>query len=262
MNRKLILSIIIMLFAFALMAQNGMSIKSFELQVLQITNMERAKYGLKELKHDEGLADLARRHSQNMHKHNFFAHKDIWGDEVGDRKRKYYPEMLVTSVGENLGKFTNSCNAFKPEELVRGWMNSPGHREQIMDPEYTHLGVGISVKNGVMYATQNFAAALVKLYSPLPERLSTKDTYTLRFEYLCDLDKDFLGATLVYPNPKTKYRLSETEEMLGGQPLSIKWITDQILELRVPFHAGRGNYKLCFGYAGGYFQEGIPLKVK
>lgn len=262
MNKRLLFALVLMIFAFCLAAQNLLSISDFEMQVLQLTNMERAKYGLGALRYDAGLAALARRHSQNMHQYNFFAHKDIWGDLVADRRGKYYPELLVTSIGENLGKFTNSSNAFKPEDLLKGWMGSPAHKEQILDPGYTHLGVGISVKNGVMYATQNFAAPLVRLTSQIPERLSTKNQYILRFEYICDLDKSFLGATLVYPNPKTKYRLSETEEMLGAQPLEIKWIGDKTLELTVPFNAGKGDYKLCFGYGGGYFEEGILLKVK
>lgn len=262
MNKKLAFTLFVMLFALCLAAQNMLSVKDFEYKVLQLTNAERAKYGLAPLAHDEGLAALAKRHSQNMHKHNFFAHKDIWGDEVADRKRKYYPEMIVSSIGENLGRFSNPANAFQPEELLKGWMGSPGHRAQILDAGYTHLGVGISIKNGVMYATQNFATPLVKLQGEIPQRISSKSPITLRFEYLCDLDKDFLGATLLYPNPKTKYRISETEEMVGGQPLGLKWITDQVFEIKVPFHAGSGKYKLCFGYGGGYFEEGIPLKAK
>ena len=59
-----------------------------------------------------------------------------------------------------------------PEAVVAGWMNSPGHRANILRDEYTHLGVGISTKGRKMMATQNFAAIIAYIDLPVPLKVS------------------------------------------------------------------------------------------
>jgi hypothetical protein len=197
-----------------------------------------------------------------MFEKGFFAHRDPWGDEVSGRKTKHYPELIVSNIGENIGKFTNSQMAFKPQEVVAGWMNSPTHRDNILDRSYTHLGVGVLVRGTEMIATQNFASPVVQLQSAIPKKLSSKKRYALRFEYMGSKASSSLGATLLYPDRKVAFKLSDDQEMVGAQPIAIKWLNDRTFELVVPFLAGNGNYKLCFGYNGGYFPEGIVLTAK
>ncbi|HNQ43530.1 MAG TPA: CAP domain-containing protein, partial [Candidatus Cloacimonadota bacterium] len=121
----------------------GLSIREFELEIWRYTNIERARYGISPLNYDENLADLAKLHTKNMIDKKFFAHIDHLGDAVAQRKTKYQPNLIVSSIGENLGKFINSAKTFSPQECVTGWMNSPDHRKNILDPDYTHMGVGI-----------------------------------------------------------------------------------------------------------------------
>ena len=262
MKRTLILTLLFFTLALSLNAKGQMTVQDFEREVWRLTNVERSKYGLAPLHYDEGLAALAKRHCVNMLQQNFFAHRDPWGDEVAGRKNKYYPELIITSIGENLGKFTNSQRTFAPHECVTGWMNSPQHRANILDSGYTHLGVGIVLNGTEMYATQNFAAPIVKLHSQIPDKLSTKNIYRLSFEYMSGQDPRNISCTLIFPDPNATYQISDKQEMVGAMPLKINWNNKGTFEVDVPFRAGKGDYKLCFGFDGGYFPEGIALRAK
>jgi len=262
MKKSLSILILILMLCLPLLAQKQMTVADFEQEVWRLTNEERARHGLPGLYYESGLAALAKRHSANMLQRGFFAHRDPWGDEVSGRKDKYYPNLLVSSIGENLGKFTNSQKVFVPQELVTGWMNSPTHRANILDQGYTHIGIGIVFRNDEMYATQNFATPIVKLISEIPQRMTTKNPYRLRFEYMALASSTNFNAMLIFPRKDIAIKISDNQEMVGAQPLPIKWLNERSFEVEVPFVAGKGDYKLCFGYGGGYFPEGILLKVK
>lgn len=262
MNRYLLTITILLVFSIALLAQTQMTIADFEQEVWRLTNVERGKYNLAPLYYDTGLAALAKRHSLNMYQKDFFAHRDPWGDEVAGRKNKYYPELIVSSIGENLGKFSNSRRVFIPQEVVSGWMNSPAHRANILDAGFTHIGIGLVFKGNEMYATQDFATPIVKLVSELPDKIDAKYRYRLRFEYIAGQATQGFSSTLIYPNPNATYRISEDQEMCGAQPIPIQWISDRSFEVEVPFLAGKGNYQLSFGYNGGYFPEGVLISVR
>jgi len=262
MQKKHISLMVLLILCVALCAQGKMSLADFEKEVWRLTNVERTKNGLPALIYDDGLASLARWHSTNMKDLGFFAHRDPWGDEVAERKSKYYPQLIVSSVGENLGKFTNSRQVFTPQEIVQGWMNSPSHRDNILDRSYTHLGVGIIPNGADMYATQNFAAPIVKLLSQIPDKLDIDKVYRLRFEYMGNRAKTDLSATLIYPDLNATFKISDKQEMCGAQPIAIKWAGNNYFDADVPFLVGKGPYMLCFGFEGGYFPEGVIMSVK
>ncbi|MDI3503823.1 MAG: hypothetical protein PWP64_759 [Candidatus Cloacimonadota bacterium] len=263
MKKVIILLLVMFAVVAGLYAQSRtMTVQEFEHEVWRLTNQQRAKYSLPLLSYDEGLADLARYHSRNMLQRSFFAHKDHQGFEVAQRQKRYYPGLVVSSIGENLGKFTNSTKVFTPREVVTGWMNSPSHRENILNPEYTHLGVGLTISGSTMYATQNFATPLVKMRSRLPQSLDQSKKYRLSFDYLAPQPRERLNCTLIYPDPQKAYKISDKQEMVGAQPLKLEWKSQSSFDLLVPFLAGTGEYQLCFGFDGGYYPEGIPIKVK
>jgi len=240
----------------------GMTIREFEEEVWRLTNAQRRQHSLPALQYDNGLADLARIHSNNMVKHSFFAHTDHLGDDVASRQPKYYPALIVISIGENLGKFSNSARVFTPQELVTGWMNSPHHRENILNLDYTHLGVGIVLQGNTLYATQNFAAPLVKLRSNLPKSMDQQRIYRISFQYMGAANAKDLNCTLIYPDPEAAYQISDDQEMVGAQPLKIDWQDKNNFSLLVPFLAGKGDYKLCFGFGGGYYPDGVVLRAR
>ncbi len=261
MRRRCLLLVFMTLFGLSLFAK-VYTIQDFEEEVWRLTNQERQRHSLPALQYEQGLAELGRIHSLNMVKHSFFAHRDHLGDEVADRQKKYYPKLVVTTIGENLAKFSNTAGTFSPREVVAGWMMSPAHKENVLHPDYTHTGVGIVLKGSKLYVTQTFASPLVRLRSKLPTSLDKDNLYRVSFDYLSDKDIERFGCTLIYPDPEMAYKISDEQEMVGAQPLEIEWREGNRFSVLLPFLAGRGNYKLCFGYNGGYFPDGVVVTAK
>jgi uncharacterized protein YkwD len=104
-------------------------------QVLDLTNSERTKAGLQPLRLNEKLNQAAQGHSQDMAMADYFSHTGANGSNAGDRAASagYY----YSSLGENI-----AAGYITAEEVVQGWMNSPGHRANIMNAGYQELGVG------------------------------------------------------------------------------------------------------------------------
>lgn len=123
----------------------------YELKVLELVNAERAKYGLLPLSWDSKLAEVARAHSQDMAKRGFFSHNNPDGKTPFDRIKA--AGINYRSAGENI-----AAGQKTPEEVVKAWMNSSGHRANILNANYTKLGVGYLSGSGTYktYWTQNF----------------------------------------------------------------------------------------------------------
>ncbi|WP_078414858.1 SafA/ExsA family spore coat assembly protein [Priestia abyssalis] len=125
-------------------------IKQFEQQVVQLTNQERAKYGLKPLVSDWELARVARFKSDDMRDKNYFSHTSPTYGSPFDMIKNF--GITYRSAGENI-----AAGQKTPEEVVQAWMNSSGHRANILNKDFTHIGVGYS-KGGSygVYWTQMF----------------------------------------------------------------------------------------------------------
>jgi uncharacterized protein YkwD len=100
------------------------------------------------------LADVALGHAADMAQHNYFEHEDRAGHSPADRVRAVgYQEKLV---GENIAYGPKSA-----DEVVQGWLDSPGHCENIMDPRFAEMGLahaaGHASKRG-LYWVQLLAA--------------------------------------------------------------------------------------------------------
>ncbi|WP_232326726.1 CAP domain-containing protein [Microbispora sp. ATCC PTA-5024] len=119
-----------------------------ENEVLRLTNIERAKAGCGALKHDAKLHAAAYAHSADMSAKNYFDHTSQDGRTFADRiKASGYS---FTAAAENIAKGYPNAQA-----VVDGWMNSPGHRQNILNCAYTDIGVGY-VAAGGPYWTQDF----------------------------------------------------------------------------------------------------------
>jgi stress response protein SCP2 len=104
-------------------------------EVVTRTNAERARHGLRPLTLDARLARAAQAHSVDMVRRGFFAHENPDGKQVWDRAvAACYP---YRKVAENIAAGQRTA-----EEVVLGWMNSPGHRANILDGELAQIGVG------------------------------------------------------------------------------------------------------------------------
>jgi uncharacterized YkwD family protein/spore coat assembly protein SafA len=109
--------------------------KSIENQVVQLTNQERAKYGLKPLVADWELARVARYKSADMRDRNYFSHTSPTYGSPFDMMKNF--GISYRSAGENI-----AAGQRTPQEVVTAWMNSEGHRKNILSAGYTHIGVG------------------------------------------------------------------------------------------------------------------------
>jgi uncharacterized protein YkwD len=137
-------------------AAESPAIAKMETEVREQINQIRQEKGLQPLKHNQRLAEVARKYSQQMASKNFFSHTSPAGDDVAQRVRA--ANIYYWVVGENLFK---SVNVFDPVPAgVKGWMESPGHRENILRPEYTETGVGIWRTGNTYYFTQLFLRPL------------------------------------------------------------------------------------------------------
>ncbi|MEU5523005.1 CAP domain-containing protein [Streptomyces sp. NPDC047860] len=121
-------------------------------EVVDLTNRERARAGLPPLSRDSLLAAAAQAHCADMAARDFYSHTAPDGSRPWDRAAA--AGSARRTIGENI-----ACGQRSAAEVVRGWMNSPGHRANILKAEFTHIGVGFAGggRSGT-YWTQLFGA--------------------------------------------------------------------------------------------------------
>jgi uncharacterized protein YkwD len=125
---------------------------SFDQEILNLVNEERAKVGADPLQINQQLDQAADLHSQDQASMNTMSHTGSNGSEIGDRVQD--AGYQYSTVGENVASGYPDA-----ETVVAGWMESEGHRENILNSDFEDLGVGYSVgSDGNAYWTQNFGA--------------------------------------------------------------------------------------------------------
>jgi uncharacterized protein YkwD len=117
-------------------------------QVLALTNAQRVKYGCRPLRADAALTRVAQRHSEEMAEQHFFSHTDPDGQTFSKRQISAGYSSEKTG-GENIARGIPTA-----KQVVRGWMNSPPHRKNILKCSYTTIGVGYEAEG--RYWTQEF----------------------------------------------------------------------------------------------------------
>jgi uncharacterized protein YkwD len=166
----LIIIILMNLHIFPLMGDQ----QALELRVHDLINQERNKNEVHSLNFDSDLAEIARKHSEDMasnHElvHTYYAPSDSKTNTGYPCYNKYGSFSTTTGfayatgVGENIQQNNLEIydlvymNAFDhlASSIVYEWMNSPGHKLNIMSPSYTREGIGIAV-NGAIYITEVF----------------------------------------------------------------------------------------------------------
>ena len=123
--------------------------ESIEQEVVRLVNIERQKAGLAPLQYSEELSRVARIKSQDMADNNYFSHTSpTYGDPFA-MMRSF--GIQYRTAGENIAKGYTSA-----QSVVNGWMNSSGHRANILNPNFGKIGVGYVKANGTTYWTQMF----------------------------------------------------------------------------------------------------------
>ncbi|KKD06753.1 CAP domain-containing protein, partial [Streptomyces sp. WM6386] len=121
-------------------------------EVVDLTNRERTRHGLPPLAVDPFLTTAAQAHSADMIARAFYSHTSPDGSRPWDRAAAAGSRRR--SIGENI-----ACGQRSPAEVVEGWMNSPGHRANILKPDFTHIGIGFAGGGSSgTYWTQLFGA--------------------------------------------------------------------------------------------------------
>lgn len=123
------------------------SVRAYEQEVIRLVNVERAKAGLKALTEDWELSRMARYKSQDMHDLRYFSHTSPTYGSPFDMMKAF--GIRYRTAGENIAMGYRT-----PAAVVQGWMNSPGHRANILNASYTKIGVGYVASGN--YWTQHF----------------------------------------------------------------------------------------------------------
>ena len=154
-----------------------------ERHVHQQINRERQRYGLPNLHNNTSLTVIARHHSQDMASHQFFSHINPQGESPTDRGLRQHwqvnkqldSQTQLTGIAENLflthlydKVITTTENGFTIKKdyqwnsleqiaktIVQGWMNSPGHRENLLSPRYDQQGIGIAISGNDVFVTED-----------------------------------------------------------------------------------------------------------
>jgi uncharacterized protein YkwD len=113
----------------------------YENVLLREINQVRAQNGLSALRTSNALAEAAEFHSKAMASRGFFAHESADGTSFWKRVERFYPSrgFGYWSAGENLAYGSPSMSA---DGAVRAWMNSPGHRANMLSQSWTEIGIG------------------------------------------------------------------------------------------------------------------------
>lgn len=127
----------------------GLAHKAFDL-----INQKRIEAGLEPLKWNDGMAKVARYHSQNMARDNYFSHQETDGSMINDRA-----DMFGFSDWKSIGENIAFNRGFKlpAESACQQWINSPSHRDNILDKRWKESAIGVAIaKDGSYYFTQVF----------------------------------------------------------------------------------------------------------
>jgi uncharacterized YkwD family protein len=126
------------------------SISDYEKEVARLVNVERSKAGLMKLTLNAQISKVARIKCQDMINKKYFSHISPTYGSPFKMMESY--GIRFSAAGENIAYGQKT-----PAEVMRGWMNSPGHRSNILSRTYTNIGVGCAKsKTGVNYWTQMF----------------------------------------------------------------------------------------------------------
>lgn len=127
-------------------------LSEFELAIVQYTNQERGRVGLAPLAVNTRLTDAARHHARNMAAFENMSHTVSGADLPDPASRLRYYGYSYRLWGENI-----AWNYPTAQSVVSAWINSPGHRANMLNPEFTEIGVGVAYSSrGEPYYAQNF----------------------------------------------------------------------------------------------------------
>jgi uncharacterized protein YkwD len=164
------------------------SLDTLAQRLVELTAERRREAGLESLESDPALLPAARAHALDMLERDYAGHVTPDGLDPANRVALLH-RRLVGHVGENLAE-QKGLGAEQLEgqigplavKVMDGWMESPGHRKNILDPDYTHLAIEALIEGETLLVVQLFAARRALLTQPLPLHVGQGDKLPLAFE--------------------------------------------------------------------------------
>jgi uncharacterized protein YkwD len=165
-------------------------LESLERRLIELTAERRREAGvdLEPLEPDPELLPAARAHALDMLERGYVDHVSPEGHDARERTTLLH-RRLIGGVGENLAEHEGLTAEQLEEQLgplalkvMNGLMQSPGHRENILSPDYTHLAIAAAVKGERVVLVQLFEARRALLAEPLPLRVGQGDRLPLELE--------------------------------------------------------------------------------
>ncbi|WP_108308135.1 CAP domain-containing protein [Metalysinibacillus jejuensis] len=124
----------------------------WSVEIARLTNEYRAQYNLPPLRYDRSLEQIAVIKAKDMTKNNYFEHKSATYGQPWDMATIF--DYKFIGYGENIARYFKT-----PQHTILGWINSPGHRRNMLNPNYTHIGVAIEKdKESNYYWVQHFSS--------------------------------------------------------------------------------------------------------
>lgn len=142
-----------------------------ERRVYELVNVQRTAYGLSSLRWNSEISIVAREHSEDMATNGYFSHTNLQGLNISDRlksagiyywntsaenilKQSIVKYFVIDTHGNIVRTEYKSLESFA-REAVESWMNSSGHRKNILG-NFTETGIGVAENNNTYYFTQDF----------------------------------------------------------------------------------------------------------
>ncbi|GAA0070225.1 hypothetical protein UT300003_17480 [Clostridium sardiniense] len=126
-----------------------------EQKIFEKVNSERSKAGVPTLSYNKTMEKYARIKSQDMGDRGYFDHKDPQGNLITAKMKN--DGVSYKAWGENIAYIGGESNANAlADQFMTNWMNSPGHRQNILSKNFTGIGVGVYKSGDKVYATQEF----------------------------------------------------------------------------------------------------------
>ncbi|MGG7076802.1 CAP domain-containing protein [Clostridium sardiniense] len=126
-----------------------------EQKIFEKVNAERSKAGVPTLSYNKTMEKYARMKSQDMGDRGYFDHKDPQGNLITAKMKN--DGVSYKAWGENIAYIGGESDANAlADQFMTNWMNSPGHRQNILSKDFTGIGVGVYKSGDKVYATQEF----------------------------------------------------------------------------------------------------------
>ena len=129
-------------------------------EVLRLTNIERVENGLAPLARHQALENAAEGHSEEMRTLNYFSHHSPTVGKSTTRQRVNQYGVNPQMVAENIFECSGYDVELTAKFAVEAFIQSPGHRQNLLNPSATHIGIGFVEANGTVSVTQVFAAGI------------------------------------------------------------------------------------------------------